>query len=577
MAMAEQPASGSGAPSWGASAGAADPRRWIALVILSSTLFIIVLDNTILNVAVPTIIRQFHTQVSSMQWVISGYSLVFASLLISFGRLGDIVGRRKMFFIGATLFAVGSLIASLSQSVVQLFIGESLIEGIGAAMMLPATLSILSATFQGRERGVAFAVWGSVAGGAGALGPFIGGILTTDYSWRWAFRVNVVIAPLAVLAGIFYVHESKDERAKGLDPAGVAAVTVGLLALVFGIIEAARYGWWKPIGDQSIGGWKWPLDSVSIVPVSLLIAVIALTFFVRLELWRVKADKPVVFDFTDLVHRGFRYGLINTTVLAMGEFGAFFVLPIFLQAGLHLTAIKAGTWLLPAGIMAFVGGGIGGQLSRRYGPKYVITAGLTIEAIGIWLYVVAFSQSTTFWSLLPALMLHGIGIGFATSQLTNVVLSDIPPQKAGSASGAAGMVRQVGTALGIALIGAIFVAQATSHVRHDLNQATAIPVAIKEEVVKGVGDGIGGGAPPGATNTPVGRQIGKIVSAGVADAARPAVAFAGVVVTLGAAISLLVPNIPAEHEVAESNWAAAAADADSERTDPETEPEPSPA
>jgi hypothetical protein len=194
------------------------------------------------------------------------------------------------------------------------------------------------------------------------------------------------------------------------------------------------------------------------------------------------------------------------------------------------------------------------------------------------LYVVAFSQSTTFWSLLPALMLHGIGIGFATSQLTNVVLSDIPPQKAGSASGAAGMVRQVGTALGIALIGAIFVAQATSHVRHDLNQATAIPVAIKEEVVKGVGDGIGGGAPPGATNTPVGRQIGKIVSAGVADAARPAVAFAGVVVTLGAAISLLVPNIPAEHEVAESNWAAAAADADSERdTDPETEPEPSPA
>ena len=214
-------AAGDGAPP----AGPPDPLRWIALVILSSTLFIIVLDNTILNVAVPTIIREFHTQVSSLQWVISGYSLVFASLLISFGRLGDIVGRRKMFFIGATLFAVGSLIASLSQSVVQLFIGESLIEGVGAAMMLPATLSIISATFKGRERGVAFAVWGSVAGGAGALGPWIGGILTTDYSWRWAFRVNVVIAPLAVIAGIFYVHESKDEHAKGLDPAGVVAVT----------------------------------------------------------------------------------------------------------------------------------------------------------------------------------------------------------------------------------------------------------------------------------------------------------------------------------------------------------------
>ena len=151
-------------------------------MILSSALFIIVLDNTILNVAVPTIIREFHTQVSSLQWVISGYSLIFASLLISFGRLGDILGRRRLFFAGASLFAVGSLIASLSHSVVQLFLGESLLEGIGAAMMLPATLSILSATFQGRERGVAFAVWGSVAGGAGALGPWIGGILTTDYS-----------------------------------------------------------------------------------------------------------------------------------------------------------------------------------------------------------------------------------------------------------------------------------------------------------------------------------------------------------------------------------------------------------
>jgi EmrB/QacA subfamily drug resistance transporter len=473
---------------------------------------------------------------------------VFASLLISFGRLGDIVGRRKMFFIGAGLFAIGSLIASISQSVVQLFLGESLIEGIGAAMMLPATLSILSATFRGRERGMAFAVWGSVAGGAGALGPWIGGILTTDYSWRWAFRVNVVIAPLAILAGIFYVHESRDERAKGLDFPGVVAVTAGLLALVFGIIEAARYGWFKPVGSRSIGGWTWPLRSVSVVPVSLAIAVVVLAFFVVLELRRVRGDKPVVFDFTDLVHRGFRYGLINTTVLAMGEFGAFFVLPIFLQAGLHLTAIRSGTWLLPAGIMAFVGGGIGGRLSRRYGPKYVITIGLTLEAVGIWLYVAAFSHSTTFLDLLPALMLHGIGIGFATSQLTNVVLSDIPPQKAGSASGAAGMVRQVGTALGIALIGAIFVSQATSHVRHDLAATRDIPPAVREQVVQGVGDGIGGGAPPGASNTPVGREIGKVVSNSVADAARPAVAFAGAVVTAGALISLLVPNIPAEHE-----------------------------
>jgi len=538
MTEAAAPSSG-----WGAvDTGPADPKRWVALVILSTSLFIIVLDNTILNVAVPTIIREFHTQVSSMQWVISGYSLVFASLLISFGRLGDIIGRRRLFFVGALLFAAGSLVASLSHSVVQLFVGESLIEGIGAAMMLPATLSIISATFHGRERGIAFAVWGSVAGGAGALGPWIGGILTTDYSWRWAFRVNVVIAPLAVIAGWFSIHESKDERAKGLDPAGVVVVTLGLLALVFGIIEAARYGWWSPIGDQSIGGWTWPLDAVSVVPVSLAVSAVALTAFVVLERRRVAAGKPVVFDFSDLVHPGFRYGLINTIVLAMGEFGAFFVLPIFLQAGLHLTAIRSGTWLLPAGAMAFVGGGIGGKLSARFGPKYIITVGLTLEALGIWLYVVGFSTSTTFWSLLPALMLHGVGIGFATSQLTNVVLSDIPPQKAGSASGAAGMVRQVGTALGIALIGAIYVSQATSHVRDALAADSSIPAAVRAQVVAGVSDGVGR-APSGVGDGAMVRRIGSLVSEAVADASRPAVAFAGGVVTLGALISLLVPNI----------------------------------
>ncbi|CAN5661718.1 DHA2 family efflux MFS transporter permease subunit [soil metagenome] len=533
------------APTWGQDDAPPDPKRWIALVILSSALFIIVLDNTILNVAVPTIIRDFDTQVSSLQWVISGYSLVFASLLISFGRLGDIFGRRRLFFFGAGLFAVGSLVASLSQSVLQLFIGESLLEGIGAAMMLPATLSILSATFRGRERGVAFAVWGSVAGGAGALGPWIGGILTTDYSWRWAFRVNVVIAPLAMLGAWIYVKESKDERAKGVDIPGVVTVTLGLFALVFGIIEAERYGWWKPIGDQKLGGWTWPLDQISLVPVSLLLAVLFLALFVRIELSRASEGMPVVFDFGDLVHKGFRYGLINTTVLAMGEFGAFFVLPIFLQAGLGLSAIRTGTWLLPAGLMAFVGGGVGGQLSKRFGPKYVITIGLAFEALGIWLYVFAFSSGTTFWQLLPALMLHGIGIGFATSQLTNVVLSDIPPEKSGSASGAAGMVRQVGTALGIALIGAIFVSQAASNVRHDLAADTTIPAAVRSQVVAGVSEGIGGGSAPKEGGDPaIEKRVADLVSKGVAKASKPAVGFAGVVVTLGALISLLVPNIP---------------------------------
>jgi EmrB/QacA subfamily drug resistance transporter len=521
------------ATAWQRSSAPPDPKRWLALVVLSSSLFIIVLDNTIVNVAVPTIIRELHTDVSSLQWVISGYSLVFASLLISFGRIGDIIGRRRLFFIGAALFAIGSFVASESHSFAQLFIGESIVEGVGAAMMLPATLAIISATFQGRERGMAFAVWGAVAGGAGALGPWVGGILTTDYSWRWAFRINVVIAPLAIIAAILVVRESKDERAKGVDPYGVAVVTVGLLGIVFGIIEASRYGWFKAISSTKLLG-------LSPVPWSILVGAIFLAIFVLVEVQRAEHDKPVVFDFRDLVHRGFRYGLINTAVLAMGEFGAFFVLPIFMQAGLHLSAIRAGTWLLPAGIAAFLGGGLGGALSRRFGPKYVITVGLLLESAGIFGYVLAFSDHTTFLSLLPALILHGIGIGFATSQLTNVVLSDIPPQKAGSASGAAGMVRQVGTALGIALIGAIFLSQARTNITDDLDRNPAIPAEVKAQIADGIENGIGGGAAPKGADP----RMGGIISEGIADASKPAVGFAGAVVLLGALLSTLVPNIP---------------------------------
>ena len=497
------------------------------------SLFIIVLDNTIVNVAVPTIVRELHTSVSALQWVISGYALVFASLLISFGRVGDVIGRRKLFFIGASLFAVGSAFASVSHSAPQLFIGESLIEGFGAAMMLPATLAIISATFRGRERGIAFAVWGAVAGGAGALGPWIGGILTSDYSWRWAFRVNVLVAPAAILAAIFVVRESKDEHASGFDIPGVFLVTGGLLGVVFGIIETARYGLFTAITSTKLLG-------LSPVPWSLLAGALFLAAFVVVESARADQVKPVIFDFRDLVHRGFRYGLINTLVLAMGEFGAFFVLPLFMQASLHLSAIRAGTWLLPAGVSAFLGGWVGGLLSRRFGPKYVITVGLFLESSGIVGYALAFGPRTTFLSLLPALILHGIGIGFATSQLTNVVLSDIPPQKAGSASGAAGMVRQVGTSLGIAIIGAILLSQSASHIRRDLKDVPGLSASAQAAIVANVSN-FGGGAPSGVRSNPA---VGRVISNGIADGSVPAASFAAAVVFIGALLSMLVPNIP---------------------------------
>src|SRR5450432_1429298 len=230
---------------------ALDPRRWITLGIMLIAVLIAGLDSTVLNVAIPTILREFHTTLPSLQWVITGYSLTFAALLIIGGRLGDIFGARRMFIIGAALFALGSLIASLSTGVPSLVIGEAIIEGAGASLMLPATMSIMSGTFVGRERATAFAAWGAVLGAAVAFGPLLGGFLTTNYSWRWAFRVNVIVAPLAIVGALLFVRRTpRSARRERIDLPGALLIASGMFMLVFWISEGTTYGWWtveKPL------------------------------------------------------------------------------------------------------------------------------------------------------------------------------------------------------------------------------------------------------------------------------------------------------------------------------------------
>src|SRR5438270_3319365 len=226
-----------------------DRGRWVALVIVIMAAFIVVLDNTVLNVAIPTILREFHTTLPSLQWVITGYALTFATLLIVGGRLGDIYGHRRIFIIGAALFGLGSLLASVATTVPMLVAGEAVIEGIGASLMLPTTLAILSVTFRGRQRAAAFAAWGATAGVAAAAGPLVGGFLTTNYSWRWSFRINVIIAPLAVIGALLFMKRAgaPPERRPTIDVIGAAMVAVGMFLFVFSLSEGGTYGWWKPI------------------------------------------------------------------------------------------------------------------------------------------------------------------------------------------------------------------------------------------------------------------------------------------------------------------------------------------
>ena len=478
-----------------------DPRRWFAASVAIVSVAIPVLDNTILNLAVPTILREFHTQLSSLQWVITGYSLTFATLLIIGGRLGDIFGHRRMFVFGAAIFGVGSLLASVSTSVPTLFVGEALIEGIGASMMIPATLSILSTTFKGAERAKAFAAWGAVAGASVAFGPIVGGFLTTQYSWRWGFRINVIVAPIIVIGALLFMQPDVrvSDRRPHIDVRGSALIALGSFSLIFGLSEGTTYGWWNPIKDLTIASWRvWPATrAVSIIPFAFALAAIVFTTFVLVERSMERRSRDPLFEFGQLRHLGFRYGLLTTMVLAMGQFGLLFILPILLQNGKHFSALHAGEWMLPQGILIAIAAPIGGRLTRSVSITSIVRSGLALESVGLLLVALAISPAVSFWALLPGMTVFGLGVGFASSQLTNVILSDIDPEKAGVASGANTTVRQVGLALGIATF-ASFIDASTR----------------------------GSGSPTA-----------------VANGARPAMYFAAAVVGFGAALSFLIPRV----------------------------------
>jgi EmrB/QacA subfamily drug resistance transporter len=521
-----------------------DPRRWLALVIAVVAAFIVVLDNTVLNVSIPTIIRDLHTTLPSLEWVITGYALTFAALLIIGGRLGDIYGHRRIFIIGAALFGAGSLLASISTSVGELILGEAIIEGVGASLMLPTTLAILSGTFKGRERATAFAAWGATAGVAAAFGPVVGGFLTTNYSWRWSFRINVVVAPLAIVGAVFFfTHEASSRRKIRIDIPGAVLIATGMFLLVFAISEGPVYGWWQPIKDFTVAGWAaWPSSrSVSIIPLLFTLSVTLLAGFAWLEITKGRDGRDPLIEFVHFRLKTYRYGLITAVVVAMGQLGLSFVLPIFLQDAKHLTAARNGLWMLPSGLFVIAGSQAGGLLTRRFGTTAVVRTGLVLYAAGILLILRVISLQITVWTLLPGLAFYGVGIGFAIAQLTNVVLSEVPMESAGVASGANSTGRQVGSALGVSVIGSLLTIKtasaATSRIR-----ASSLAASVKAQTLAGIHTAGSGYAPPRSLSAGDAATVNSALAHGVISGTRLALLFAVAVLVIGAVVSLLIPS-----------------------------------
>ncbi len=440
----------------GAAMQATGRGRWLGLAMLSVGVAMIIVDATIVNVAVPSIIRELKLDSTQAEWINTTYALVFAALLITLGRLGDVFGRRRLYLGGLGLFIVASVLAGLAPSG-DLLILARVLQGVGGAMILPSTQAILNANFQGRDRAIAFGIWGSVIGGVAAVGPLLGGFLTTYFSWRWAFFINLPVGLLAIAGTLHYIGESKDEAAKpGFDLPGFILITFGLGAFIFGLIEGRQYGWWTPSGHAfTVLGWTWPFASVSVIPVALASGLIALAAFVFVETRRRNAGRFYLFDFTLWRYRGFRFGNLAGTIVSLGEFGLLFALPLFLQAVIGYTAFETGLVFLALAIGAFFAAPGAATLARRYGPRWVVTVGMALEALGIVATTLLISTSVTGFMLAIPLFVYGIGVGFATAQLTSIVLSDVPVERSGIASGANSTLRQVGSALGIAVLGTV--------------------------------------------------------------------------------------------------------------------------
>jgi len=521
-----------------------DAGRWVALAVVLLAAFIVVLDNTVLNVAIPTILREFHTTLPSLEWVVTGYALTFATLLIIGGRLGDVYGHRRILIIGAALFGAGSLLASVSTSVPELVLGEAIIEGIGASLMLPSTLAMLSVTFHGRERAMAFAAWGATAGVAASLGPAVGGFLTTYYSWRWSFRINVIIASIAIIgARLFMRQGDAPARRPRIDIVGAVMVAAGMFLLVFALSEGGTYGWWKPLAPLKVAGVHvWPVSrSIAISPAALICAVILLAGFYFYERAKGRRHGDPLFEFVHFRFKTYRYGLLTGVIVAMGQLGLSFVLPLFLQDARHLTAAQNGLWQLPTGVFIVLGAQVGGRLIHRLGATAVVRIGLASYTFGLACILAVVSVDITVWKLLPGLAFYGVGLGFAGAQLTNVVLSEIPKESTGVASGANTTTRQVGAALGVAVIGSLLAVQ-TLHQAVTRVRGASLPASLKTHAIAGLHALGASYAPPRSTSPHDASVLERLIQVSVASATRFALVFAIVVVGLGALISFLIPR-----------------------------------
>jgi len=399
------------------------------------------LDNTVVNVALPSIQRELGAGLSELQWIVTGYALAFASLMLVGGKVADAYGRRRIFVVGIVVFTFASLLCGLATSS-DMLIAARILQGAGAALMNPATLSIIAATFPPRQRGTAIGIWAGVSGLALAIGPLVGGLITEHLDWSWIFFVNIPVGVLGIVMSYLFIDESKDETHASLDLPGLATSAVGLFALTYALIEANTYGW----------------TSARIVA-AFALAGASLLAFVVIE--RRRRDPMLPLEL--FRSRTFTGANLVVLLVALAMFGVFFFVSLYMQNVLGYSAVQAGAAFLPMTILIILVAPIAGRTSDRTGSRGLLTVGMLLVALQLVLFS-RLDADATFWNLLPALVIGGLGMALTMTPSAAAATRSVSVDKAGVGSAVLNSARQVGGTMGIAVIGAIMAAEAGGEV-----------------------------------------------------------------------------------------------------------------
>jgi EmrB/QacA subfamily drug resistance transporter len=453
---------------------------WAILITLSLGFFMTLLDLTIVNIAIPSMITALGASLDEILWVVNAYVLVLAVLLITAGRLGDLRGQRTLFVAGVVVFTLASLACGLAPNPT-LLIAFRAVQGIGAAMLMPQTMAIIIATFPADRRGTALGIWGAVAGLATVAGPTLGGVLVTYASWRWIFIVNVPIGLIVLAMTFAFIPDTRMQRQHKLDLIGVAIATAGLFCLTFALIEGQRYSW-------------------NGVIIALFVAAAVLTVLFLLQ-QRSRQDVEPLVPFSLFRNRNFTVINIVASLVSVAILGFFLPITIYLQSVLGYSAIKAGLVLAPMSLIALLLAPIAGRMSDKIGGKYILMTGLTLFGLGAAILVLQSSPDSHWPAFLPAIAVMGLGMGGIWAPMATEAMRGVPMALAGAAAGVNNTLRQVGSVVGSAAVGALLQNQLASTLRDEATKRSqALPADVRSRFIEGFAASAKGGIQVGPSH-----------------------------------------------------------------------------